>query len=150
MALSVGDQAPDFELPGTGGRSYRLSDHRGRNVVLVFYPGDETPVCTRQLNAYNDDLERFSGLDAVVLAISAQDVESHEKFSDHHGFAFPLLADVNKEVAAAYGVLGPLGFVRRSIVIVDAAGVVRYVHRALAGLTYRSVDELAEALARLR
>lgn len=51
MALSVGDQAPDFELPGTGGRSYRLSEHRGRNVVLVFYPGDETPVCTRQLKA---------------------------------------------------------------------------------------------------
>jgi peroxiredoxin Q/BCP len=61
-----------------------------------------------------------------------------------------LLADVNKEVASAYGVLGPLGFVRRSIVIVDGAGTVRYVHRALAGLTYRSVDELAEALARLR
>ena len=150
MALSVGDAAPDFELPGTGGQSYRLSDHRGRNVILVFYPGDETPVCTRQLNAYNDDLARFEDLDAVVLAISAQDVDSHEKFADHHGFAFPLLADVDKSVAAAYGVLGPLGFVRRSIVIVDTDGIVRYVHRALAGLTYRSVDELAEALTRLR
>ncbi len=150
MAVSVGDTAPDFALPGTGGSTYRLSDHRGRKVVLVFYPGDETPVCTRQLNAYNEDLARFEGLDAVVLAISAQDVDSHERFADHHGFAFPLLADVDKMVASAYGVLGPLGFVRRSIVIVDADGVVRYVHRALAGLTYRSVDELAEALARLR
>lgn len=150
MAVSVGDSAPDFALPGTGGRTYRLSDHLGRKVVLVFYPGDETPVCTRQLNAYNEDLARFEGLDAVVLAISAQDVDSHERFADHHGFAFPLLADVDKTVASAYGVLGPLGFVRRSIVIVDADGVIRYVHRALAGLTYRSVDELAEALARLR
>lgn len=146
MALSVGDRAPDFTLPGTGNRSYSLSEYLGRRVVLVFYPGDETPVCTRQLTAYTDDIERFAELDAVVLAISAQDVTSHEKFSDHHGFAFPLLADVDKEAVKAYGVLGPLGFVRRSIVIVDARGVVRYVHRALAGLTYRSVDELADAL----
>lgn len=150
MALSVGDLAPDFELPGTGGRSYRLSDHRGHRVVLVFYPGDETPVCTRQLNAYNDELAQFDGLDATVLAISAQDVASHEKFAGKHGFAFPLLADVDKSVASAYGVLGPLGFVRRSIVIVDQEGVVRYVHRALAGVTYRSVDELTTALSALR
>lgn len=150
MALSVGDLAPDFELPGTGGRSYRLSDHRGHRVVLVFYPGDETPVCTRQLNAYNDELAQFDGLDATVLAISAQDVASHEKFAGRHGFAFPLLADVDKSVASAYGVLGPLGFVRRSIVIVDQEGVVRYVHRALAGVTYRSVDELTTALSALR
>ncbi|MDA2956695.1 MAG: peroxiredoxin [Ilumatobacteraceae bacterium] len=146
MALSVGDIAPDFNLPGTGGRSYRLSEHRGRRIVLVFYPGDETPVCTRQLCSYNDELQRFAELDATVLAISAQDVDSHEKFTEHHGFSFPLLADVDKQVAAAYGVLGPLGFVRRSVVIIDAQGVVRYVHRALAGLTYRSVDQLAEAL----
>jgi peroxiredoxin Q/BCP len=150
MALSVGDAAPDFDLPGTGGRNYRLADHRGHNVVLVFYPGDETPVCTRQLNAYNDELAQFDSLEATVLAISAQDVSSHEQFSGKHGFAFPLLADVDKSVAAAYGVLGPLGFVRRSIVIVDKEGIVRYVHRALAGLTYRSVDELTEALGRLR
>lgn len=149
MALSIGDIAPDFELPGTGGRSYRLSEYRGHNVVLVFYPGDETPVCTRQLNAYNDELAQFEALDATVLAVSAQDVTSHEQFSGKHGFAFPLLADVDKSVAAAYGVLGPLGFVRRSIVIVDKEGVVRYVHRALAGVTYRSVNDLTAALTRL-
>ena len=149
MALSVGDTAPDFDLPGTGGRSYRLSDYRGRNVVLVFYPGDDTPVCTRQLNAYNDELAQFDRLDATVLAISAQDMTSHEQFSDKHGFAFPLLADVEKKVAGAYGVLGPLGFVRRSVVIVDGSGIVRYVHRALAGLTYRSVDDLTAALSGL-
>jgi peroxiredoxin len=150
MALSVGDIAPEFELPGTGNRSYRLSDFRGHHVVLVFYPGDETPVCTRQLNAYNGELSQFEALDATVLAISAQHVTSHEQFSGKHGFAFPLLADVDKSVAASYGVLGPLGFLRRSIVIVDKEGVVRYVHRALAGLTYRSVDDLTEVLTRLR
>ncbi|MEY3092803.1 MAG: hypothetical protein RLZZ269_1338 [Actinomycetota bacterium] len=150
MALGVGDQAPDFSLPGTGGRSYSLSEYRGRPVVVVFYPGDDTPVCTKQLNSYNDELAQFEGLDAVVLAISAQDVASHEKFADKHGFRFPLLADVDKKVAGSYGVLGPLGFMRRSVFVVDAGGTVRYAHRALAGLTFRSVDELTAALASAR
>lgn len=150
MALGVGDSAPDFTLPGTGGRSYSLSEYSGRPVVLVFYPGDDTPVCTKQLISYNDELAQFEGLDAVVLGISAQDVSSHEKFAGKHGFRFPLLADVDKKVAAAYGVLGPLGFVRRSVFVVDAQGKVTYAHRALAGLTFRSVDELTAALSAAR
>ena len=150
MALGVGDQAPDFTLPGTGGRSYSLSEYRGRPVVVVFYPGDDTPVCTKQLNSYNDELAQFETLDAVVLAISAQDVSSHEKFADKHGFRFPLLADVDKKVAGSFGVLGPLGFMRRSVFVVDAGGTVRYAHRALAGLTFRSVDELTAALTSAR
>jgi thioredoxin-dependent peroxiredoxin len=150
MALGVGDQAPEFTLHGTGGRSYSLSEYRGRPVVVVFYPGDDTPVCTKQLNSYNDELAQFETLDAVVLAISAQDVSSHEKFADKHGFRFPLLADVDKKVAGSYGVLGPLGFMRRSVFVVDAGGTVRYAHRALAGLTFRSVDELTAALTSAR
>lgn len=146
MALGVGDRAPDFTLPGTGGRTYSLSEFAGTPVVLVFYPGDDTPVCTKQLNSYNDDLSQFQGVGAQVLAISAQDVASHEKFAEKHGFAFPLLADTDKSVAASYGTLGPLGFPRRSVVVVDGAGVVRYVHRALAGLTFRPVSELVEAV----
>lgn len=149
MSLSVGDTAPDFELPGTGGRSYSLTEFAGRPVVLVFYPGDDTPVCTKQLNSYNDGIAQFAELDAQVLGISAQDVVSHEGFADKHGFGFPLLADVDKVVAGAYGTLGPLGFPRRSVVIVDAKGVVRYVHRAIAGLTYRPVSELIEELGKL-
>ncbi len=149
MSLSVGDTAPDFELAGTGGRSYSLAEFAGRSVVLVFYPGDDTPVCTKQLNSYNDGLEQFAELDAQVLGVSAQDVVSHEGFADKHGFAFPLLADVDKSVAGAYGTLGPLGFPRRSVVIVDGAGVVQYVHRAIAGLTYRPVSELIEVLEKL-
>ena len=146
MALGIGDAAPDFTLPGTGGRNYSLSEFRGKPVVIVFYPGDDTPVCTKQLNAYNDELSQFTELNATVLAISAQDVSSHERFSGKHGFSFPLLADVDKAVAGTYGVLGPLGFVRRSVFVVDRSGTIRYAHRALAGLTFRSVDELTEAL----
>jgi peroxiredoxin Q/BCP len=146
MSIAVGDRAPDFTLPGTGGRDYSLSDYVGSPVVLVFYPGDDTPVCTRQLNTYNDDLSQFEEVGAHVLAISPQDLASHERFAAKHGFAFPLLADTDKSVAGRYGTLGPLGFPRRSIFVVDAEGIVRYTHRALAGLTFRPVEELLEAV----
>jgi peroxiredoxin Q/BCP len=146
VAVGVGDRAPDFTLPGTGGRTYSLSEYAGRPVVLVFYPGDDTPVCTKQLNTYNDDFASFAEVGAQVLAISPQDVESHERFAARHGFSFPLLADTDKVVAGAYGTLGPLGFPRRSVFVVDAGGVVRYAHRALAGLTFRSTSELVRAV----
>jgi peroxiredoxin Q/BCP len=144
--IAVGEVAPAFTLPGTGGKDYSLADYAGQPVVLVFYPGDDTPVCTRQLNSYNDDMSEFEGVGAQVLGISSQDVASHEQFATKHGFSFPLLADVDKRVAAAYGTLGPLGFPRRSVFVIDANGVVRYAHRAMAGLTYRPVNELIAAV----
>ena len=146
MSVKVGDKAPDFSLQGTGSREYRLSEYLGQPVVIVFYPGDGTPVCTKQLNEYNDGLEQFVGLGAQVLAISSQGVESKEDFASKNGFEFPLLADVDKTAAKAYGILGPLGFPRRSVFVVDASGIIRYVHRALAGVTYRPVAELVEAI----
>ncbi|MCB0954679.1 MAG: peroxiredoxin [Ilumatobacteraceae bacterium] len=146
MSISVGDQAPDFRLPATGGRELSLSDFLGRPLVLVFYPGDDTPVCTKQLNSYNDDLAQFEALNAQVVGISAQSVDSHERFAGKHGLQFPLLADTDKAVAAAYGTLGPLGFPRRSVFIIDGEGVVRYAHRAIAGLTFRPVSELVDVL----
>ncbi len=149
MSLSVGDAAPAFALSSTGGTTVSLADFKGRPVVLVFYPGDDTPVCTKQLNSYNDELAEFEKLDAQVLGISAQGVDSHEKFSGKHGFRFPLLADTDKAVAGAYGTLGPIGFPRRSVFIIDGEGVVRYAHRAIAGLTYRPVSELVEVLVSL-
>jgi peroxiredoxin Q/BCP len=143
----VGDLAPAFTLPGTGGRSYSLEEYRGKPVVLVFYPGDNTPVCTNQLNTYTRSIEQFEGVDAQILAISPQGVESHEKFAcKQGGFGFPLLADTDKKVGDLYGVLGPIGFYRRSVFVVDAAGVIRYAHRAVAGLTFRPVSELIGAI----
>jgi len=152
--VGVGDRAPDFTLAGTdadgGSREYSLAEFAGQPIVLVFYPGDDTPVCTKQLNAYNDGLDQFRALGAQVLAVSAQDIPSHERFSAKHGgFAFPLLADTDKAVAGAYGTLGPIGFPRRSVFIIDGDGVIRYAHRAIAGLTYRPVSELVEALEQL-
>jgi peroxiredoxin len=146
-AVGVGDAAPDFTLPATGGEAVSLSSFRGQPVVLVFYPGDNTPVCTTQLNSYNDDLDDFSDVGAQILGISPQDVASHEAFAAEHGFAFPLLADEGKRVGDAYGVLGPVGFYRRSVFVVDGQGIIRYAHRAMAGLTYRRTDELVAAVA---
>ena len=146
MSIGVGDRAPEFSLPSTGGANVSLSDFAGRPVVLVFYPGDDTPVCTKQLNSYNDDLSQFDDLQAQVLGVSAQSIDSHEKFSGKQGFRFPLLADTDKKVAALYGTLGPIGFPRRSVFIVDAGGTIRYAHRAIAGLTFRPVTELVEVL----
>ena len=149
MAIGVGDRAPDFTLSGTGGQQYSLAEFRGKPVVLVFYPGDDTPVCTKQLNSYNDGLDQFEKLDAQVVGISAQSVDSHDAFAGKHGLAIPLLADTDKAVAARYGTLGPLGFPRRSVFIIDRGGTIRYAHRAIAGLTYRPVSELIEELEKL-
>lgn len=147
--VAVGDVAPDFALPGTGGRVYQLSAYRGRTVVLVFYPGDATPVCTRQLRSYATDFEAFAGLGVELLALSPQGVDSHETFSaENGGFPFPLLADEDRSVAAAYGVLGPLGFYRRSVFVVDGDGIVRYRHRSPHSLTFRPTEALVEAVRR--
>ena len=144
---AVGDRAPDFTLPGTpGGRPYSLSGYRGRFVILVFYPADDTPTCATQLASYSADLDQFAGLGATVLGISPQGLDSHERFSDKLGLAFPLLADADKEVGRAYGLVGPLGFYKRSVFVVDGDGFVRYAHRSPHGLTYRRTDELVEAL----
>jgi peroxiredoxin Q/BCP len=148
--LEVGDRAPDFELRGTGGRSYRLGDYRGRWLVLAFYPGDFTPVCTRQFCSYRDAADRLDELDAEVLGISPQPLDSHERFQAKYGLTVPLLADPERETIRAYGVLGPAGLVRRSIFIVDPAGIVRYRHVALLGLHYQDVEALRRALSRAR
>jgi peroxiredoxin Q/BCP len=146
MAASVGEKAPEFTLPGTGGREYFLSSYLGQPVVLVFYPGDDSPVCTKQLNSYNNELSAFDNVGAQVLAVSAQDLNSHEDFASKYGFKFPLLADTDKAVANLYGTVGPLGFPRRSVFVIDAKGIVRYAHKAIAGLTFRPVEELVAAI----
>lgn len=146
MAVGVGDEAPDFTLKGTGGGSFTLSDLRGSPVVLAFYPGDNTTVCTKQLDSYQGDLGGFEAVGAKMFGISPQSVASHDEFSCKRGYAFPLLADEDKAVGEAYGVVGPIGFYRRCVFVIDAEGIVRYVHRAIAGLTFKSSTELIDAV----
>lgn len=162
--VDVGDAAPDFELPGTGGKTYRLSAYRGRNVVLAFYPGDETTVCTAQFCSYRDESERIDQLDAEVLGISPQSVDSHEHWVREQSLNVPLLADVGLSVSRCYGVtawLGPLArltelketpggrYVMRAIFIVDGEGIVRYRHVSRTGSTFQTVGDLEHAVAAL-
>ena len=146
--VDVGDPAPGFELPGTGGKTYRLSDYRDRKVILAFYPGDFTVVCTKQFCSYRDESERLEGLGADVLGISPQSVDSHERFTEEKRLSVPLLADEDKKVARAYGVLaGPM--VRRAIFVVDEEGTIRHRRVTLVGLSFETVDDLERALASL-
>lgn len=148
----VGEAAPGFTLPGidaTGSvAAWTLADLAGQPVVLVFYPGDGTPVCTEQLVTYTDEIAAFADVGATVLAISPQSVESHAGFAaDNDGFAFPLLADEGKDVGEAYGVVGPLGFYRRSVFVVDPDGRIGWIHRAVAGLSFQPSAEIVAAIA---
>ena len=141
---AVGEQAPDFELEGTEGR-FRLSDHRGERVVLLFYPGDNTPVCTKQFCSYRDRPEDFASLGATVVGISAQGLDSHRGFIEKNHLNVPLLADEDGAVASSYGAHGRLG-TKRAVVIVDEDGIVRHRHDHMLGLDFQSVEELKAAL----
>lgn len=143
----VGEVAPDFELNGTEG-TFKLSEHRGERVVLLFYPGDNTPVCTRQFCSYRDRADDFAKLDATVVGISGQDLASHEDFTAKHSLTVPLLADTDREVARQYSAVNPLG-VKRAVIVIDEQGIVRERHDHLLGLDYQSVDEIAASLAKL-
>ncbi|HTU79668.1 MAG TPA: peroxiredoxin [Solirubrobacteraceae bacterium] len=140
----VGEQAPDFELQGTGG-PFKLSEHRGERVVLLFYPGDNTPVCTKQFCSYRDRADDFAALDATVVGVSAQDLDSHRGFSERNGLTVPLLADVDGKVARAYSATNRLG-TKRAVIVIDEQGIVRHRHDHLLGLDYQSVDDLKAAL----
>jgi peroxiredoxin len=150
--IRTGEVAPTFTLPGLDPasathRDFSLEEFGGRPVVLAFYPGDDTPVCTRQLTTYSSGIERFREVGAQVLAINPQSIESHRRFSDHvGGFGFPLLSDEDRAVGRAYGILGPLGFYRRSVFVVDAGGIVRFARRSAVSVTFSPVDDVAAAV----
>ena len=150
MALAVGDHAPALSLPGIDAgvrRDYTLAEFAGRPVVLAFYPGDNTPVCTKQLCSYTSDLDAFTALDAQVLGISPQSVDSHEGFAAKQSLGFPLLADEAKDAARAFGVLGLAGQYRRAVFVIDATGTVAYAHCApLVGVTYKPSADLLAAI----
>ena len=145
-APDAGDVAPDFELDGTDGR-FRLSEQRGRTVVLVFYPGDDTKVCTRQLCEYTDRWDDLGGLDAVVVGISGKDLDSKRAFAAKRGLRMPLLADPDRRVAALYGAKQAVLGTKRSTFVIDGEGVIRFRHDATLGLTYLSADDLRAAIA---
>ncbi len=102
--IQIGQPVPDFELPATNGGTIRLSDYRGRKVVLYFYPNDLTPACTQQSCDFRDASEAMGDSNAVILGISANDLKSHYKFIEKYQLPFPLLADLDHQVCEWFGV----------------------------------------------
>jgi peroxiredoxin Q/BCP len=142
----VGEQAPDFALPGVPSGEYRLSEQRGRRVVLAFYPGDFTPVCTIQLSSYADNFASFEKTGAVLWGISVDDLEKHERFAKARALGFPLLADVEGTVSKLYGTLGLLGTAKRAVVIVDEHGAIAWRRDEPLSMTYSELDEIVAHL----
>lgn len=127
--LTVGTSAPPFELKSTDGTVYKLGDYlEKRFVVLIFYPGDETPGCTKQLCEIRDDYASFEKRGAVVFGVNPASGASHEKFTDKHKFQFQLLIDEKSAVAAAYGAKAPV-MNKRTVYVIDRAGKVIFAQR---------------------
>ena len=125
--LNVNEPAPDFTLKDGNGHDWRLSDHRGKVVVLLFYPGDETPVCTRQMCSVRDRWDDYVATGAEVVGISSDSIESHRKFSEHHNLPLRLLSDSEGVAAKLYGAQSIIpGRVARSVFVIDADGVLRH------------------------
>ncbi len=143
----VGAAAPDFSLKDGNGDEWRLADKRGKVVVLLFYPGDETPICTRQMCSVRDRWEDYSATGAEVVGISTDSVESHQKFSEHHELPLRLLSDASAEVANLYGARSLIpGKVARSVFVIDANGVLRYRDVRPLGLFRPKDDEVIKAI----
>jgi len=139
----VGEPAPTFTLPGMivrdGVRTddeYDLSSEIGRTIVLAFYPGDATAVCTAQLCSYQEELDEFGDLGAVVWGISPQALDSHETFARDSSLTFPLLSDTAGTVIRDYGVRAPGLGLRRSVFVIGPDGIVRWRHIGLVGLRF--------------
>jgi len=150
-ALTPGTPAPDFSLASTTGEKVRLSDYRGRPLVLVFYPADFSSVCGDQLALYNEVLPLFETHKAQVLAISVDGIWCHQAFSEQRHLRFPLLSDFEPKgaVAQSYGVFdAKQGVNKRALFVIDAQGVIRWSHVSPAEVN-PGADGILKALASL-
>jgi peroxiredoxin Q/BCP len=151
LNVTIGSQAPDFQAVDDLGQQVRLKDFRGQNIVLYFYPKDNTPGCTIEARAFNARLKEFEKRNTVVLGVSTDDVNSHERFRNNCGLQFRLIADPDKNISRAYGALsgffGLLGINQRVTVLIDKTGIVRAVWEKVNSRQHpeevlRKVDEL--------
>ena len=143
--LEINDKAPGFSLSDDGGNTFRLSDHAGEKILLVFYPGDNTPVCTKQLCDYRDGIEEFAGLGVRVVGISGDGVESHRRFREKHQLPFILLSDPDLSISARYDSKGMMG-TKRSLFLIDEEQIIRYSHIETVALFRRKRSELIEII----
>jgi peroxiredoxin Q/BCP len=147
-SINVGDRAPDFELEAADGRRVRLSDFHGKkNVVLFFYPKDETAGCTVEACTFRDAYEDFVGVGAEVIGVSGDSLESHNRFAGRHHLPFILLSDPKGTVGAKYDVRRALGiFPGRVTFLIDREGIVRHITDG----RLRFKQHVTESLAALR
>ena len=144
----VGQPAPDFTLEGTDG-PFTLSEHRGERVVLLFYTMDRGSVCARQFRSYAVNEAELDDLGATVVGINGQGLDSHRRFQRRDGIPIPLLSDPGLTVASAYGAALPVVGTRRSVIVVDEAGVLRHRHVHSVGITFATVADLRRVLAEI-
>ena len=143
---AVGEDAPDFELEGTHG-TFKLSDHRGERVLLLFYPGDETTVCTKQFCSYRDNSEAFGALGVTAVGISGKGVDSKNSFAEKNDLTVPLLADPDFEVAKLYDAHSSrLKMTKRAVIVVGEDGKVLHRHDHALGLDFQTVADLKKTL----
>lgn len=155
MALEIGTNAPDFTADIENGKQLSLSDHRGKWVILYFYPKDNTPGCTKEACSFRDNMSEITKLGAEVIGVSPDTIKSHEKFIAKFDLNFHLVADPEKEICKAYDILGEkkmfgkVSFgVIRSTYIIDPEGIVRYVYKRVkvAGHTEQVMKRLEKLL----
>ena len=137
--LKVGETAPDFHLMDQNGLSHSLAQYRGQWLVLYFYPKNDTPGCTKEACEFRDDYIQLSDMGVVVLGVSTDDIESHQAFAEKYSLPFPLLSDVDGEVAKHFGSLfqlGPVKFARRHSFIIDPEGRIAHIYRDVSPKTH--------------
>ena len=146
--MKVGENAPDFTLRDGDGNDWKLSDQKGKTVVLLFYPGADTPVCTKQLCSVRDNWQDYQATGAEVVGISTDSAASHKGFAEKHNLPLTLLADETGEVVGKYAVKSWLpGRSARSVVVVDKNGVVRYHKTESLSLFRPKDDDILAAIA---
>lgn len=132
QVLPVGSKAPDFaDVIATGGRTISLGQFKGKYLIMVFYPKDQTPGCTRQLCALRDDAGMFAGLDTEIIGVNPDSLDSHERFAQKQNYPFPILVDESACIARDYGALKPEGGIQRTVYIIDPEGNVLFAEQGM-------------------
>ncbi len=128
VKIKIGDKAPDFTLKANTGQDITLSQFFGKkNIVIFFYPRDEGPTCVKEAQAFRNNYETFKKKDAEVIGVSAQSVESHEKFAHHHNLQYLLLSDEDNRIRKLYGVASTLGVPGRATFVIDKKDIIKHV-----------------------
>lgn len=140
--IEQGKKAPEFTLPDAQGNKVSLSKFKGKKVLLIFYPGDDTPVCTAQLCDYRNNVTQFTERGIEVIGISGDSPESHKQFAEKHELPFLLLSDENHSTAKAYNALGFLGMAQRAYVLIDEEGTVLLAYSDFLPVTYQPMKDL--------